>query len=49
MAALKNIKSRPDAVDYFKELSFYNRNIAKRKIKYLKNIDLHQKDMPRIK
>ena len=36
----KKIKSHPDAVDYFKELMFYNKPIEKPKIKRLKNIDL---------
>ena len=40
MAVLKKIKSHPDAVDYFKELPFYNKHIEKPKIKRLKNIDL---------
>ena len=33
------IKSHSDAVDYFKELLFYNKPIQKPKIKRLKNID----------
>ena len=40
MPALKNVKSHPDVVDYFKELPFYNKHIKKPKIKRLKNIDL---------
>ena len=40
MAVLKKIKSHPDVVNYFKELSFYNKYIEKPKIKRLKNIDL---------
>ena len=40
MAILKKIKSHSHAVDYFKELSFYNKYIEKPKIKRLKNIDL---------
>ena len=40
MAALKKIKSHPDAVDYFKELPFCNKYIEKPKFKRLKNIDL---------
>ena len=32
--------SHPDAVDYFKELLFYNKHIEKPKIKRLKNSDL---------
>ena len=33
-------KSHPDAVDYFKELPFYNKHIEKPKIKRLENIGL---------
>ena len=33
MAVLKKIKSHPNVVNYFKELPFYNRYIAKPKIK----------------
>ena len=43
MTALKKVKSHPDAVDYFKELLFYNKHIEKpkiKKIKRLKNFDL---------
>ena len=40
MAVLKKIKSHPDVLNYFKELSFYNKYIEKPKIKRLKNIDL---------
>ena len=40
MAVLSKIKSHPSAVDYFKELPFYNKPIKKPKIKRLKNIDL---------
>ena len=39
MAVLSKIKSHPSAVDYFKELPFYNKRIKKPKIKRLKNID----------
>ena len=39
MAVLSKIKSHPSVVDYFKELSFYNKPIEKPKIKRLKNID----------
>ena len=39
MAVLSKIKSRSDAVDYFKELLFYNKPIEKPKVKRLKNID----------
>ena len=40
MTALKEVKSHPDVVDYFKELPFYKNHIKKPKIKHLKNIDL---------
>ena len=39
MAVLSKIKHHFDAVDYFKELSFYNKPIEKPKVKRLKNID----------
>ena len=39
MAVLSKIKSHSDAVDYFKELSFYTKPIEKPKVKCLKNID----------
>ena len=39
MAVLSLIKSHSDAVDYFKELPFYNKPIKKPKVKRLKNID----------
>ena len=39
MAVLSKIKSHSDAVNYFKELPFYNKPIEKPKIKHLKNID----------
>ena len=39
MAILSKRKSHPDAVDYFKELPFYNKPIEKPKFKHLKNID----------
>ena len=39
MAVLSKIKSHFDAVDYFKELPFYNKPIKKPKVKRLKNID----------
>ena len=32
MAIKKKIKSYPDVVDYFKELSFYNKDIEKKKL-----------------
>ena len=34
---MKKVKSHPNVVDYFKELLFYNKHIAKPKIKCLKN------------
>ena len=40
MTVKEKIKSLPGAVDYFKELLFYNIHIEKPKIKSLKNIDL---------
>ena len=40
MTALKKVKSHLDVVEYFKELSFYNKHIKKPKIRFLKNIDL---------
>ena len=43
MTALKKVKFSPDAVDYFKELWFYNKHIEKTKIKRLKNIDFLSK------
>ena len=36
MAVLSKIKSHSDAVDYFKELPFYNNPIKKPKVKRLK-------------
>ena len=39
MELLSKIKSHSDAVDYFKELPFYNKPIKKPKVKLLKNID----------
>ena len=39
MAVLSKIESHSDAVDYFKELPFYNKPIKKPKVKCLKNID----------
>ena len=39
MAVLSKIKSHPDVVDNFKELTFYNKPIKKPKVKRLKNID----------
>ena len=39
MAVLSKIKSHSDAVDYFKELPFYNKPIKKPNVKRLKNID----------
>ena len=40
MTVQKKIKSYPDAINYFKELPFYNTYIEKPKIKQLKNIGL---------
>ena len=40
MAIQEKIKSHPDVINYFKELSFYNTKIEKPKIKRLSNIDL---------
>ena len=39
MAILSKIKSHSDAVDYSKELPFYNKPIKKPKVERLKNID----------
>ena len=39
MTVLSKIKSHSDAVNYFKELPFYNKPIEKPKAKRLKNID----------
>ena len=39
MGVLSKIKPHFDAVDYFKELPFYNNPIKKPKVKRLKNID----------
>ena len=39
MAVLSKIKAHSDAVDYFKEIPFYNEPIQKPKVKRLKNID----------
>ena len=39
MAVLSKAKPHFDAVDYFKELPFYNKPIKKPKVKRLKNID----------
>ena len=39
MAVLSKIKPHSDAVDYFKELLFYNKPIEKPKAKRLKTID----------
>ena len=38
MVALSKIKSHSDAVDYFKELPFYNKPIKKPKVKRLKTL-----------
>ena len=39
MAVLSKIKPHPSAVDYFKELPFYNKPIKKPKTELSKNID----------
>ena len=39
MTVLSKIKPHFDAVNYFKELPFYNKHIKKPKVKRLKNID----------
>ena len=39
MAILSKIKSHCDALDYFKELPFYNKPIEKPNVSLLKNID----------
>ena len=39
MEILSKIKSDSDAVDYFKEVSFYNKPAKKPKVKRLKKID----------
>ena len=36
---LSEIKPYSDAIDYFKELPFYNKPIKKPKVKRLRNID----------
>ena len=36
---LSEIKPYSDAIDYFKELPFYNKPIKKPKVKHLRNID----------
>ena len=38
MAVLSKIKSHSDAVDYFKELPFYNKPIQKPEVKRLKTL-----------
>ena len=43
MTILKKIKSHPSVVDYSKELSFFNKQIKKPKIKCLKNVHLLSK------
>ena len=40
MAVKERINSHPDAVDYFKELPFYKKQIKNPKVELLKNIDL---------
>ena len=39
MAVLSKIKPHSDVVDYFKELSFYNKPIEKPKVKRFKSTD----------
>ena len=39
IAVLSKIKSHSDAVDYFKELPFYNKPIKKPKVKRLRNFE----------
>ena len=39
MEVLSKIKPHSDVVDYFKELSFYNKPIEKPKVRHLENID----------
>ena len=39
MLILSTFKSHSDAVDYFKELPFYNKPIKKPKVKRVKSID----------
>ena len=39
MTILSKNKPDSDAVNYFKELAFYNKPIEKSKVKHLKNID----------
>ena len=39
MTILSKIKSHSNAIDYFKELPFYDTPIKKSKVKRLKNID----------
>ena len=39
MAVLSKVKPQSDAVDYFKELPFYNKPIKKPNVKCLENID----------
>ena len=40
ITVLEKVKSAPGVVDYFKELSLYNKHIKKLKIKRFKNTDL---------
>ena len=39
MVVLSKIKPHSDAVNFFKELPFYNKPIEKPKVKHLRNID----------
>ena len=48
MAVLSKIKSHSDAVDYFKELPFYNKPIEKPKVKRLKNIRVAEIELAEI-
>ena len=40
MTIKEKVKSHRGAVEYFKELPFYNKHIEKPKVKSLRNIDL---------
>ena len=40
MTLKEKVKSHPGAVDYFKELVFYDKHIVTPKVKRLKSIDL---------
>ena len=45
MVVLSKIKSHFDAVDYFKELPFYNKSIEQPKVKRLRNV-YHLAEIP---